>query len=87
MSLTLEIFIYILYFCLSNILRFLVNGDWTVWTEFTPLHQLGEIKRSRTCSNPPPKHGGAKCEGKAEEKRSMDNKDNIYMSYFSRFKR
>ncbi|XP_022795633.1 uncharacterized protein LOC111334203 [Stylophora pistillata] len=43
-----------------------VDGKYTEWSEFSPCTVscgLGVKTRNRTCTNPPPKHGGSSCEG------------------------
>ncbi|XP_078377620.1 SCO-spondin-like [Oculina patagonica] len=47
-----------------------VDGQWSSWTVWTPCSKScgkGEQKRSRTCTNPPPVHGGKQCSGEAQQ--------------------
>lgn len=47
-----------------------VNGGYSRWSEFSECTRScdgGIQKRTRTCTNPPPMHGGNVCEGPAEE--------------------
>jgi len=42
-------------------------SDWTAFSECDKTCGPGTKKRTRTCSNPPPSHGGKNCEGPPEE--------------------
>ena len=45
---------------------FLVNGGFTAWTSFDECSTtcgLGKQERTRSCTNPEPKHGGKECHG------------------------
>ena len=49
-----------------------VNGGWTnfgSWSECTKTCGKGLQTRTRTCTNPAPKYGGADCTGNAEERK------------------
>jgi len=43
-------------------------GHWSFWTTCPVTCGTGWHTRQRLCDNPPPKHGGADCEGKKQEK-------------------
>ena len=48
----------------------LVDGGWSAfgaWGECSQRCGGGEQERSRTCTNPPPAHGGAECPGSDKE--------------------
>lgn len=51
--------------CTKTLIRiFLVNGDWSSWSEWTSCSQTcgtGNIVRTRTCTNPTPANGGNDC--------------------------
>ena len=41
-----------------------MNGNYSEWSEFTECSTTcegGQRRRSRTCTNPPPRHGGKDC--------------------------
>ena len=47
-----------------------VNGNWAVWGRWSVCSKTcggGSMKRTRTCSNPAPKHGGRKCQGSSQQ--------------------
>lgn len=47
-----------------------VNGNWTNWGAWTPCTKtcgLSYRKRSRSCTNPPPRYGGSGCNGKNDQ--------------------
>ncbi|XP_077867939.1 fibroblast growth factor receptor 4-like [Saccoglossus kowalevskii] len=44
-----------------------VNGDWSVWSEWTRCNTACRQYRYRTCNNPVPAHGGVLCFGKDTE--------------------
>ena len=49
-----------------------VDGSWTEWTEWRECSRScggGFHSRSRTCTNPRPKHGGENCSGRPDETR------------------
>ena len=51
---------------------FPVDGDWSVWTEWTLCSKVcngGEQTRSRECNNPAPQHGGNDCLGHKRDTR------------------
>ena len=57
----------------------LVSGNYTAWSEWSACNRTcggGEQKRERTCTNPPPQHGGKDCKeqglGDAEESLSCN---------------
>lgn len=48
----------------------IVDGQWSNWTNWTTCSKscgIGRQKRTRTCSNPSPAHGGKQCTGQARE--------------------
>ena len=50
-----------------------VAGGWTEWSEWVKCPCGGKTQdrtRHRTCTNPPPENGGAKCNGSAQETQS-----------------
>ena len=52
-----------------------VHGQWTAWSLWSDCSKTcssGTQSRSRTCSNPPPQHGGKKCPGNSSEDRHCD---------------
>ncbi|XP_053398910.1 SCO-spondin-like isoform X2 [Mercenaria mercenaria] len=52
-----------------------INGEWGQWTKFTECSAkcgTGVRKRKRFCDSPPPKYGGAMCEGPKAEKQNCD---------------
>lgn len=52
-----------------------VNGRWTGWDSWSPCTVScggGQQERSRSCTNPPPAHGGADCEGPSKEVQSCN---------------
>ncbi|XP_067016400.1 SCO-spondin-like isoform X2 [Acropora muricata] len=47
-----------------------VNGRWDIWSVWSTCSKTcgpGTLTRRRTCSNPPPKHGGKHCKGPSEQ--------------------
>lgn len=55
--------------CISLAFPVLVNGNWSpwnVWGDCTTTCGGGQRKRFRTCTNPPPTHGGRACVGPSE---------------------
>ena len=55
---------------MKQLLFFLVDGGWTEWTDFSQCTKscgFGSQIRSRTCTNPEPKHDGKPCFGPREE--------------------
>nr|QNH72401.1 toxin candidate TRINITY_DN17935_c0_g1_i1 [Ceriantheomorphe brasiliensis] len=44
-------------------------SDWSLWQRCSVECGGGNQKRTRTCSNPPPKNGGKRCSGMDEERR------------------
>ena len=57
---------------------FLVNGGLTNWTPFTSCSKScgkGSQERTRTCTNPPPQHGGDDCVGGLKESRECKIKE------------
>lgn len=54
---------------------FVVDGRWTEWKAWSRCSVTcggGTQTRSRTCTNPPPQHGGEDCTGENEEMRSCN---------------
>ena len=52
-----------------------IPGEWGLWTKFTVCSAKcgkGFRKRKRLCDSPPPKFGGALCEGPSFEKQNCD---------------
>ena len=52
-----------------------VDGGWSVfgdWSECSADCGGGTQTRSRTCTNPAPAHGGADCEGDAEQEQACN---------------
>lgn len=50
-----------------------VNGRWSQWGEWCKCSKTcgtGNQNRKRTCSNPPPQHGGKQCKGPSEQTKS-----------------
>ena len=59
-------------------MRPLVNGGLTNWTPFTSCSKScgkGSQERTRTCTNPPPQHGGDDCVGGLKESRECKIKE------------
>ncbi|XP_074624580.1 SCO-spondin-like isoform X4 [Acropora palmata] len=53
-----------------------VNGNWTEWKAWSRCSVTcggGRQSRSRTCTNPPPQHGGKECSGVEEEVRTCND--------------
>ena len=49
---------------------FSVDGGYSPWTSFSECSVtcgVGRMKRTRTCTNPKPEHGGKQCEGRSEQ--------------------
>ena len=56
--------------CLTFFLTSLVDGAWATWSAWVTCDVScggGTQTRSRTCTNPPPAHGGAACVGDETE--------------------
>ena len=54
----------------------LVDGEWGYWGEWSDCSATcgsGEKTRSRQCDSPAPMHGGADCDGDAEEIMTCDS--------------
>ncbi|XP_035668229.1 coadhesin-like isoform X2 [Branchiostoma floridae] len=52
-----------------------VDGGWTDWGSWSACSmtcEVGEQTRDRTCTNPAPAHGGADCDGLAQETQACD---------------
>lgn len=55
---------------------FAVDGrwsDWKAWAQCSVTCGGGTQGRSRSCTNPPPQHGGKDCSGGKEQDRSCNN--------------
>ena len=75
----------------------IVKGEWSLWSPWTPCMggcYNGTQNRSRTCTDPPPRHEGSKCKGAELETRQCFhkycnseslNKTNIYSVFLSSF--
>ena len=52
-----------------------VDGGWTEWSAWSPcsMECWGVTMRSRTCTNPAPKNGGADCQGGEAEGKGCNN--------------
>ncbi|XP_020632434.1 coadhesin-like isoform X5 [Orbicella faveolata] len=53
------------------------DGKWSAWKAWTPCTVTcagGTQSRSRTCTNPPPTHGGKECSGNGDETRSCNGR-------------
>ena len=70
----------------------LVDGGWTEYGEFGECSATcggGSQKKTRSCTNPSPTHGGKECEGQGEEEQecgtdacpSMYGHDNILHAF------
>ena len=61
---------------LSNVADFVVDGGYSVWGKWTPCSKscgAGASKsRSRSCTNPPPQHGGKDCKELGESTEKME---------------
>ena len=60
-----------------QIQKFSVNGQWTdwqTWGECSVPCGTGNMRRTRTCTNPAPYGGGATCEGSGHEERTCSLK-------------
>ena len=54
-----------------------VDGQWSKWIDWSACSRtcgIGQKRRSRTCTDPPPAHGGKKCAGKADETKECSNR-------------
>lgn len=62
----------------SNQLKYFSTGDgswarWKAWSSCSATCAGGTQSRSRTCTNPPPIHGGKHCPGSSEQTQSCNN--------------
>ena len=62
----------------SNQLKYSSTGDgswarWKAWSSCSATCAGGTQSRSRTCTNPPPIHGGKYCPGSSEQTQSCNN--------------
>lgn len=55
-----------------------VHGGWSCWSSWTPCSE-GQKFRSRSCTNPTPRQGGAQCGGASEERRPCEEPDLQYL--------
>ena len=58
-----------------NIFLQTVNGGFTEWTEFEECSKTcgdGKQERTRSCTNPEPKHGGQECDGPVLDERKCN---------------
>ena len=55
---------------LTSYINLLVDGAWATWTPWSGCTVTcggGNQTKNRTCTQPPPAHGGATCEGDETE--------------------
>lgn len=67
---------FICYFTQTETLFVLVNGRWSAWLSWGACSRTcggGAQRRSRTCTNPPPRNGGAACSGGRFETRQCNS--------------
>ena len=56
---------------------FSVDGQWSKWNDWSACSRtcgIGQKRRSRTCTNPPPANGGKDCVGNKDETRECSNR-------------
>ncbi|KAM7440987.1 hypothetical protein ABFA07_009879 [Porites harrisoni] len=54
-----------------------IDGQWSKWIDWSACSRtcgIGQKRRSRTCTDPPPAHGDKKCAGKAHETKECSNR-------------
>ncbi|CAH3040441.1 unnamed protein product, partial [Porites evermanni] len=59
----------------QKVILILVNGGWTLWGVWGSCSQTcggGSQSRMRSCTNPPPSGGGAKCQGSSSQSQSCN---------------